>query len=376
MFSGCRETNTNTVDLINTCTTSYTSVESIKVSTSLNDLISHESTKVSNTIEPVTSASNYSELNQFSYDDSYEEQIQENLRMLLDAIKNKDKMYFSTNAQFYYTNNDQISSINAYYVEDENGWLYNIELSSYEILYTRATRIFVNAPYDKYNQGIELIVELDIASSNDERFKKGLSYWRFGFLDSEICHYMLPVQSDKGINYGLDRDNPEKDSYKNNLVSISYGFTYAFNTFNTIPDLTYFSDYMSNEYSILQRQLGDYWNIDSYINDYSNIPYAERSNDYFFNQTLGVNFADDSIYFDVLNDLSEDFGGGGDYSQYFYSIDNYTNNYLELTYYADLLCLTPAKKIRYYYDSNGLFPCLTSIELINDNEFDPLKTEI
>jgi hypothetical protein len=50
-----------------------------------------------------------------------------------------------------------------------------------------------------------------------------------------------------------------------------------------------------------------------------------------------------------------------------------TDDYVEITYYADWSHIVPAKTVRYFFD-NSEFPRLERLELIEDFGFEPCRT--
>lgn len=242
------------------------------------------------------------------------------------------------------------------YIESESGYLYSVDFSGYQIVDEYDVLLW-NNKYRNY------VVNLDITNSRDNRFKIGKTQWNVGICFVEIkdscqvnCIYFLPVNINPESIY--DR------TLNNKVADLAYNFSYSFNGFKTVD------------------------NIQEFPREYENEDFTDRFQTFMFgiqekpeNKVYTYDFADEILkkYFGIeqykwdtnIEYFGVDLWKRWDMTSVYAIINNQSNNYIDMTYFADSVYLTPAKQMRYYFKQNDDNIQLTGTELLKDYGYEP-----
>lgn len=239
------------------------------------------------------------------------------------------------------------------YIEGSNGFLLTSGIKSYKILDMNLS-LLNNIDY-YYNY----YVELEINNSTDYRFSNGLSRWNIGMLYVErwqdynvYCVYFLPEHINIDNIYRIGQ---------NKYADLAYYFTFSFKCFETLDMLGIVDRYGKSEFTDMFQTF-----MFGVAPDYDNYTYNFASEVLY--KYLGVEYNDWDMEYKY-------FGKGlwkrWDMTSVYAIINDQTTDYIDITFYADYVYLTPAKKMRYYFILNGDSIQLTSIELLEDYGYEP-----
>jgi hypothetical protein len=279
---------------------------------------------------------------------AYEERLN-NITIVLDAliIKNEDAL---------------INYIN--YPEGKTGWLYTVNFKDYRII--------------SYNtQTMAFEVELDITESSDSRFPIGKSKWRFEFGLSRLYCRNIELLDDTIKNKYIGLNN-----IGNRIIDqirvIAYGFTITFPFNNNIDDISNWNEYI--DISDIERHGINPLEFISYIDDFgyaSSDFITEEVVDKIYSDSLGIIDSEKFVSRELLiSDHTDDYIRFDSLYKFHrvelpYTIDDFYNNVLTMTYYADSCFLTPAVTVNYHFVIINDIPQLKSLEIVTDYGYEP-----
>lgn len=232
------------------------------------------------------------------------------------------------------------------YVEGEDGFLYSVDFDSYEIL---------NSSSYQRNDMVEVLeysVELVVSKSSDSRFPVGTSTWNVGISDAGYCTYFLPETADK---------QQISEYWNNEFAQIGRLYTFSFDENRTIEDTRKLPEVVGKETFLdgvetfligIKPELGNGGAI-----------FVEK------------NVVDETLkqYFGIVSYIWDDNVSGIQCDSNYWQIETVyalineqDDEYIEVTYYADFAYITPAYKIRYYFNNKNNPSNLTAVELLED----------
>jgi len=243
------------------------------------------------------------------------------------------------------------------YIEGNKGYLYSVDFEDYEII-----DFLVMEKNPIYNCSTAAFnVEIDVSESNDIRFLPGRSQWNIMLYgeDFNSCMYFL---SDVYSSEGICSENSE-----NEAARLGYAFSYSFNCFETINNISEYCFAIENE--------SLHSGLRAFLYLMSNVTgeplQTNKDSDSTISKYLGI---DDHI----LNERITEMGGLGgdiwktwDMKEVHAVITEQTDNYIDIVYFGDYVYLTPAKKTRYYFTKNNETIQLIGTELLEDYGYDP-----
>lgn len=267
---------------------------------------------------------------------------------------------------FQILNNQNITDwvgYTGFYPENNAGYLFNVDFESYKILSISKDNI----------KGIPLnnvLVEFIVSTSNDLRFPVGTSFWNLGISqENNGLIYFLPECENVNSIYCPSECFESK-------ADIAYLFSHAFMFYESIDDMNNLpaivnkkADELNGEYSY--RFL---CGVQTFI-----FPFGLKANPSFdeVNQLLfdylGIHdycWREDK-YYEPEYGISGEYWKGWSDSSCRIIINTETNEYIDMTYYADNIYLVPAKKMRYFFRNNGKNLQLISVKLLEDYGTEP-----
>jgi hypothetical protein len=331
-FSTSVETNNTEFTTISNTASQIATTTSSQINTTIPEILSLSETTIAAKNENLF-------FNEFIYD----ERRYENCLEILDAMKQKD---------------EETLKWLIYYPEGKDGWLYNVDIIEYELL--------------SYNFG-SFFVELIISKSNDDRFPLGNSRWQIHYGNN--INYPLSINLlDKKIAntfWGVKGNSERKID---EAVIIACAYTTAFEYFADVNDIAIWTDYLTADRNTILNYLSSMrhleYNNDSFL--------TEDIVNTFFEETLGISDTSEFVNREFLlsgytNDYLrlEDlkFNGGLE----IYTIDDFYNNNLILTFYADSCFLTPAITMQYNFSiEQDELPQLLSVKVLKDYGYEPV----
>lgn len=244
------------------------------------------------------------------------------------------------------------------YVEGKDGYFYNTEVENYKIFNESFTynNIFHNYYYNAS-------VELSILNSKDDRFPVGKSVWNIMMSSDGLVLYFLPkdIKEDKIFNLYY---------VQSELSNFGYIFSYSFNSFDTIENIDEVPNIIGKENFISGLKT-----FCCAVSPESNDGFGE----YHFSQTKVNEIMDN--YLGINNFQWKDNFDEGEFEGQLWKkwdmrtcyiiINEQTDEYIDMTYYADYVFLTPAKKMRYYFEESRGNIQLKATELLDDYGYEP-----
>lgn len=237
----------------------------------------------------------------------------------------------------------------SHYCEGQKGFLYKVNFESYDILeYDEVTPYADNGCDDVYYQ---YTVGVNITDSTDDRFPVGYNVWeiQIAFGISPYIVYFIPKDYNFDGKCGIFNLNSQE--------RIAYSFSHAYSYFDTIED-------MNN----LPKTIGE----TAFLQSSKNFLYA------YYNSEI-TDFITAKKYLQLLLDvptnlLDTSFSVPSDYGKelecdLYFTITEENDDFLDVVYYADSIFLTPAKKIRYYFNTEKQ---LYKTEILDDYGYNPL----
>jgi hypothetical protein len=247
-------------------------------------------------------------------------------------------------------NEDKLWSIG--YIEGANGFLYSVDFESYEIVSCSET-VFFNSSDICYDYW----VELNISKSKDERFPIGKSMWNIGLSNMQYCYYFLPESFDK---------NNISAYWQNKSAMICSYFSFSFNDSNTVKDISKYIISLGQENLVdslrafiigVNPQIGNGGEVfvtKSQVNEILE-QYFEISDYMWSDEFLGIHC--DSNWWQMRT--------------VFALLNEQTEEYIDVIYYADFAYITPAMTIRYFLNQNDNNIQLMATELLCDYGYEP-----
>lgn len=242
------------------------------------------------------------------------------------------------------------------YPEGKEGYFYQVDLEEFRI---------INESYeydDNFcNYYYNCDVEITVSSSNDSRFPEGKSVWKV-LMNSGVLGYFLPEN--------IDTDNLYYGDGQNEYALLGYQFSYSFQCFHSVDDMTGLPDDIGRDRFIDgMRAFSNCFHADGKTendeNSYSQFRVNEIMGDYLGIQNFQWNNDFNQAYFEgqlwKLWDMKEPH----------IIINEQTEDYIDMTYYADFVYLTPAKRMRYYFVQDKVHLRLIAVELIKDYGYEP-----
>lgn len=240
------------------------------------------------------------------------------------------------------------------YIEGEKGFLYNVDFKSYKILnilsFQRADTV----------EEFVYTVELNISRSSDIRFPVGTSIWNIGVLESEFCIFFLPETIDK---HKID------EYWANKYAQIGRYYTFSFNENNDIQDTKKLSETV--EVDILEEGVRSFLiGMKPELRNGGDVFVEKNVVDEVLNQYLGISdcsLCDDKSIMKCDSNRWQ--------SETVYAlISEQCDEYIDITYYADFTYITPAYKIRYYFNNENNPFNLTEVKTIEDYGYKPFTS--
>jgi hypothetical protein len=244
-------------------------------------------------------------------------------------------------------------------MEVSNEQIFNLtQIKSYEIISTEI-------------DNKRSIYTVNITAENNSVFPDGESAWLVVFYDG-VCEGFVPYGTDLSLVYSYTTV-----SYYDPRIDTIIDFCYSMNTmqnshnsFETIDDFDdYFNDnimtdetfiydlacftFINDEKPVFQDNgdcIYDYGIIESKINENFICNIDIGDNDQTFSGQVWKRFEDIQLHF-IVNEISDEF--------------------IDITFYADTMLLIPAKQIRYYFSDVNSIVKLKSTELLVDYGFAP-----
>lgn len=232
------------------------------------------------------------------------------------------------------------------YIEGKDGFLYNVDFESYKILNS------ISLQRTDMVEEFIYVVELNISESSDNRFPIGTSFWNIGFSGSGICTFFLPQSVDKNaIN-----------EYRNNeRANIGRYFTFSFDENNDIQDIRRLEEEVGND--VFEEGVKSFIiGVKPELGNEGEVFVEKHIVDEILNQYFGISDHDLCNENSVLKCDSYRWQSESIYAL----IDKQSNEYVDIIYYADFAYITPAYKIRYYFDNENNPINLTAVELLED----------
>lgn len=270
-------------------------------------------------------------------------QINENsndffLNNIMDAIIDKDE--------------DELWRIG--YIEGENGFLYNVNFKSYEILN--------NFRYRRYD-GVKIsvyLVKLVISDSSDIRFPNGTSIWNVGISEAGFCTFFLPETID---------EQQISEYYNNKYAQIGRYYTFSFPEYNNIKDTKTLAN--ANEKKAFEDGIKDFViGLRPELRNGGEVLIEKTTVNEVLKQYLDIedcNFNDNTLGIKCDSNRWQ--------SETVYALINeQCNKYIDVTYYADFAYITPAYKIRYYFNNENNPLNLTEVKIIEDYGYNPFTS--
>ena len=242
------------------------------------------------------------------------------------------------------------------YRKDRDTYLNNVNFESYNILNSSSWQRDDKALISEY------LVELVVSKSTDDRFPIGKSTWKVGFINNNIW-YMLPQEYNSPYLHENIRINP--------YAELGFMFSYAF-PFETITDLkTLPYIYSEKDFSSYLQKfilgISPEFKAGAERGAYGKYNYSVERINKIIGDYLGI---EDYVWSDDFTGFSGILGETIMISD-FVIINEQTDEYIDMTYFADYVYLTPAKKMRYYFKQNGDNIQLTGTELLKDYGYEP-----
>jgi hypothetical protein len=272
----------------------------------------------------------------------YDERRYENCLKILNAMKEKD---------------EETLKWLIYYPEGKDGWLFNVDIVEYKVL--------------SYSFG-SFFVELDISKSNDERFPLGKSEWQIHFGNNIYYPLSINLVDEKITNtfWGV-KGNPERKI--DEVVIIACVYTAAFEHYDNVDDITIWTDYLTADRSKLHK----YLSAMRYFDYSTGLYLTEEVVNAFYNETLGISDTSEFIKHEfLLSGVTDDYLRLEDLKSSgalrVYTIDDFYNDSLTLTFYADSCFLTPAITMQYDFSiETDKLPQLLSVKVLKDYGYKP-----
>jgi hypothetical protein len=261
------------------------------------------------------------------------------------------------------------------YNEGEDGWLYNVEFESFELL---------NELKD-YHGSYGYLMKVTVSESSDPRFpvEESFRYFEWNWILNEVDSFI--EIDDKGnyqkqLNYYYDKrefENYELTS-ADKAVMLAYGFEHAFSLYDDIPDMSDFSDYIKNSkyynsdaFEFLPIEMGaDYFT--EYTQEYVNTLYydflgvAEQPYDFLEHTRDDIYEIYPTLY--VVDMCYKSYDNVG----LVWRLDEQTDSTITITFFGDRCYLTPAVTMKYTYEINDGIPRLLSSEVVEDFGYEPI----
>jgi hypothetical protein len=316
---------------INTTTSKIAATTSSQITTTEPELFT--------SIETINIFNNNENFFYYSRDDA---KRYESCLKILDAIKEKD---------------EETLKWLIYYPEGDDGWLFNINVEEYNIL--------------SYSFGY-FVVELDISYSDDERFPVGKSKWRIEFGARTVHPSIISGPNEEIENpYWGYSWNPKRKIDEAVIVACAY--TTSFKHYEDVNDITIWSDYMTADSSTLHNYLST---MHSFEYD-SGLILTEEVVNTFYKETLGISNTSEFVEHEfLLSGFTNDYLRLEDMKAIdgmeIYTIDDFYNDSLILTFYADSCFLTPAITMQYDFSiETDKLPQLLSVKVLKDYGYKP-----
>lgn len=237
-------------------------------------------------------------------------------------------------------------------------FLDHTDFTSYEIVsnsnWQRDDKAFIS----------EFLIELNVLQSTDNRFPIGTSTWRIGFINENVW-FFLPQEYDAPYLYENIKVNPYAE------LGFMFSYAFPFETINDIQDLPYIydkKDFLNYLHTFIlgispELKVGaDYGN-----GAYGEYNYNKERINEIISDYLGIeNYIWDESFTGFSGICAETVTVSD-----FVIINELTDNYIDMTYFADYVYLKPAKKMRYYFTDNKETIQLTGTELLEDYGYEP-----
>lgn len=237
-------------------------------------------------------------------------------------------------------------------------FLNHVDFKSYEFIsdssWQRHDKVYIS----------EFLIKLNVSQSTDDRFPMGTSIWRVGFINENFW-FFLPQEYNALYLYENIKNNPYAE------LGFMFSYAFSFETINDIQDLPYIyekKDFLNNLRTFIlgispELEVGPNYGNGAYGEyNYS----IERINEIISNY-LGIenyNWDKDFVGFSGICAETVTVSDA-------VIINELTDNYIDMTYFADYVYLKPAKKMRYYFTHDKETIQLVSTELLEDYGYEP-----
>jgi hypothetical protein len=243
-------------------------------------------------------------------------------------------------------------------MEVSNEQIFNLtQIESYEIISTEI-------------DNKRSIYTVNITADNNSVFPDGESAWIVIFYDG-VCEGFIPYDTDLSLVYSYTTalyDDPRI----NTIINFCYSMNSMQNSHNSFETINDFDDYFND--NIMTDE--------TFIYDLACFTFALEENHVYYDdgciydyKTIESTINENFVCNLDLGDDEETFSGQiwkrFDDIQLHFIVNEVSDDYIDITFYADTMLLVPAKQIRYNFSDVNSIMKLKNTEVLVDYGFNP-----